>query len=92
MQKAVALSSAEAEGYAINRSVAEALGVQSSAADFRVAWRVVVHTDAPAAVWITRRRGGGKLKHIVAQEFWLYGVVQGGRAELRKVGRGSGNT
>lgn len=60
-QKAVGRSSAEAELYARNRSVADALGIQSFAADFGIKWRVPLRTNASAAFGMARRRGAGKL-------------------------------
>lgn len=82
--RVVALGSVEAEVYALNRSAAEALGVQSSAAEFGVEWRIGFHADASAAVGITQRRGAGKFKHTAVQEILLQGVVQDAR-----VGRGT---
>lgn len=37
-------------------------------------------------VGILRRHRDGNLGHIVVQGFWVQGVVQEGRAELRKAG------
>lgn len=78
-------SARQGSPYAPNRASAEALGAQSFASDFGVELRIVLHTDAFAAIGIARRPGAGKLKHIGVQEMWLQGVVRGGRAELREV-------
>lgn len=77
MQEALAFSSPDAELHALNRSVVTEFGIE---------WRIVLHTDA-SAVGIMRRRRAGTLKHFAVQEFWLHGVVQDGRVELRKVWR-----
>lgn len=63
-QRAVALSSAEAELHALHRFVAEAVGVHMLAIDFGLDWRAVLRTDASAAIGMAWRRGAGKLNHI----------------------------
>lgn len=85
-QKAVALTSAEADLYTLNRPAAEALGIHSVAADCGIERRVVLHTDASVAIGTMQRRAGGKFKHIVVQEFGFQGMVQSDRAEFREVG------
>ena len=63
-QATVALSSAEAEFYALTKGAAQALGMQSLLADFGVTLDATVHTDASVAIGILRRKGLGKIRHL----------------------------
>ena len=56
MQSVVALSSGEAEYYAIVKGSAEGLGIQAIAADMGLEWCLHVSTDASAAIGIGSRR------------------------------------
>ncbi len=67
-QAVVALSSGEAELYALTKGASNALGMVSLAEDFGVEMNIKIHTDASAAVGIVHRQGVGKLRHVkVAQ-------------------------
>jgi hypothetical protein len=63
-QKARALSSGEAEYYAIVTGWAEGLGLQALAED--LGWKAAVRlwTDSSAAKAVANRRGLGKLRHV----------------------------
>ena len=63
-QATIALSSAEAELYALTKGAAQGLGMMSLLSDFGVAVSVTIHTDASAAIGIVRRAGLGKLRHL----------------------------
>ena len=63
-QATVALSSAEAELYALTKGAAQALGFITLMADMGVQVKATVHTDASAAIGIARRAGLGKLRHL----------------------------
>ena len=63
-QAIVALSSAEAELYALTKGAAQALGVMSLLADFGVELTGAMHTDASAAIGIIRRKGLGKMRDL----------------------------
>ena len=54
-QKTIALSSAEAELYALVAASAEALGLVAYARDLGINLRGVLHTDASAALGIAQR-------------------------------------
>ena len=63
-QKARALSSGEAEYYAIVTGSAEGLGMQSLAIDLGWKFQVVVHTDSSTAKSVAGRRGLGRMRHV----------------------------
>ena len=70
-QAIVALSSAEAELYALTKGASQALGVMTLLEDFGFRTRSVLHTDAGAAIGIVRRAGLGKLRHLNVRYLWL---------------------
>ena len=63
-QATVALSSAEAELYALTKGAAQALGLMMLLADLGVEVQAAVHTDASAAIGIVRRSSLAKLRHL----------------------------
>ena len=70
-QATVALSSAEAELYALTKGASQALGVMTLLEDFGIKIRSTLHTDASAAIGIVRRAGLGKLRHLNVRYLWL---------------------
>jgi hypothetical protein len=85
-QSTVALSSAEAELYALSKCAQQALSLTSLAADFKVRLSPVIHSDASAALAIVYRTGlGGKTRHVRVQYLWIQGAVQREELNVRKV-------
>ena len=84
-QATVALSSAEAELYALTKGAAQALGFITLMADMGVKVRATVHTDASAAIGIARRAGLGKLRHLNVRYLWLQHELQSPELTLHKV-------
>ena len=84
-QAIVAMSSAEAELYAMTKGAANTLGIMSLGGDFGMSLNAKVHTDASAALGIVNRQGLGKLRHIRVQYLWLQGRVKDGDVEVHKV-------
>ena len=84
-QATVALSSAEAELYALTKGASQVLGLMSLMDDFGVAITASVHADASAAIGIVRRSGLGKLRHLNVRYLWLQDQVQADDFELKKV-------
>ena len=84
-QATVALSSAEAELYALTKGAAQTLGLMSLMRDFGVVMRGKVHTDASAAVGIVQRQGLGKLRHLRTQYLWIQDKVREGDLGIQKV-------
>ena len=64
----VALSTGEAELYALNKPAAQSLGLQSPLMDLGVELDVRLHTDANTGRAIATRRGLGKVRHIAIKE------------------------
>jgi hypothetical protein len=81
----VALSSAEAELYALTKGAANVLGMISLAADFGMLLHGRVHSDASAALGVVNRTGVGKLRHIRVQFLWIQDQVRLGELVVRKV-------
>ena len=70
-QKTIALSSAEAELYALVAASTEAMGLVAYAFDLGITLKPTVHTDASAALGIAQRRGLGKVRHVRTQALWI---------------------
>ena len=85
-QDVIALSSGEAEFYAIVRGCCQGLGAQSMLRDLGVEVHVRVNTDASAARGICMRRGLGKVRHIEVNQLWVQEAIASGRISLDKVG------
>ena len=75
-QSVIALSTGEAELYALNKAAAQALGLQSLLADMGINLSVRLHTDATTGRAIATRRGLGKVRHIAVNELWLQEQVE----------------
>ena len=87
-QGAVALSSAEAEFYAMVEgtqrgkwavTVATELGVRLGGGG------LVLKTDSEAAKSFVSRRGLGRMRHIEVRELWLQEEVRAGKVVVKKV-------
>ena len=84
-QAVVALSSGEAELYALTKGASYALGMVSLAEDFGLKLNIKVHTDASAAIGIVHRQGVGKLRHVRVKYLWVQGKVQDGDIDVKKI-------
>ena len=84
-QATIALSSAEAEYYALVKSGSVALGMQAMYTDFGVKVGIKLHTDASGAKGIAQRRGLGKLRHVDVHLLWLQQKVANGTFSVHKV-------
>ena len=92
-QGAYALSSAEAEFYAMIEAVVRSKGLKSLAQElgFRKVSNVVwLGTDSSAAKSFVCRRGLGKMRHIEIRDLWLQKEAREGRLKMVKV-RGNEN-
>ena len=81
-QHAIALSSGEAELYALNRGAQEGMGLVQMSADLGLKMGLCLLTDATAAKGIVQRSGSGRLKHVEVQELWLQEVIANQRARI----------
>ena len=84
-QTTVCLSSGEAELRGIGDGLAQAIGLQSIAADLGMIWRIDIHTDATAAIGIARRRGMGRIRHLDVTDLWIQEKFNSKLAFLHKV-------
>ena len=85
-QKTIALSSGEAELYALVKGAAQSKGLMSLMLDFGRELTATVCSDASAAVSMVHRSGLGKVRHIEVQYLWVQSEVAEGRLAVRKVG------
>ncbi len=72
-QGSVAMSSGEAEYYALIKGAAEGLGLQAVMADLGWEVKVKVWSDSSAAGGMAARRGLGKNRHMEVKFLWLQG-------------------
>ena len=84
-QRTIALSSAEAELYALVAASAEALAMAAYASDLGIVVKPSVHTDASAALCIAQRRGLGKVRHVRTQALWVQQAYAEKQLEFHKV-------
>ena len=84
-QAVIALSTGEAEYYALISTASTALGEQAMMADWGVKLSVNIAMDASAGISIASRRGLGKVKHIDTCYLWVQEIVAQGRIHLKKV-------
>ena len=84
-QRTVALSSAEAELYAMVAASAETLALIAYAVDLGIALEGEVYTDSSAALGISQRAGIGKVRHLRTQGLWVQECRVTGRLVYHKV-------
>ena len=86
-QSVVALSTGEAEMYAINKTAATGMGGQSILKDLGVSLELRVFTDATTGKSLVTRRGLGKVRHIAVNELWLQSHVQNKTVTMVKINK-----
>ena len=87
-QGAYALSSAEAELYAMVEGVTRAKGLVSLASEVGFVGLsnvIKLGTDSSAAKSFVCRRGLGRMRHLEIRDLWLQKEVSEGRLEVSKV-------
>ena len=84
-QKVIALSSAEAELYAMVAASAETLALQAYANDLGIELGCELYCDSAAALGISQRAGIGKVRHLRTQGLWIQEVRVSGRIAYKKV-------
>ena len=85
-QQTLAMSSGEAELYAVTKAAAQALGIMSMLGDFGINPEGEVKSDSTAAIGIVCREGLGRTRHIKVQYLWLQERVQEKDLKIVKVG------
>ena len=71
LQTSTALSSAEAEYYALTKGAAYCLGIQSLYTDWKLDIPIELFCDSSSARSFAKRRGLGKNRHIDTRYLWL---------------------
>ena len=84
-QSTIALSSGEAELSGIGSGMAQAIGLESLARDMNWTLKPRVHSDATAAIGISKRRGLGKIRHLHCADLWVQEKVRTEAVLLEKV-------
>ena len=85
-QSTIALSSGEAELYAITKVAVQTSGIISLAGDFDVMLEGMIKTDSNAAIGIVHRAGlGGRCRHIRVQYLWIQEKIKLGELRISKV-------
>ena len=82
----IALSSGEAELYALVKAASQGTGLLSMLMDFGHELEAKVYTDSTAALGIVHRRGLGKTRHISTQYLWIQEKVGRKEISVGKVG------
>ena len=87
-QSTIALSSCEAEYYALVDGTSRALGLQAAARELGIGTEgeaIEAATDSSAAKSYASQRGAGRIRHVEVKQLWLQQVVAAGRVKLIKV-------
>ena len=84
-QSIIALSTGEAELYALNKASATAMGLKSLLADLGVFLEIKVFTDATTGKAMATRRGLGKVRHIAVNELWIQEKIHNGDIRVIKI-------
>ena len=84
-QSIVALSSGEAELYALTKATAQTFGIIQMAMDFEMTLEAKIHTDSTAAIGIVHRSGLGRTRHIQVQFLWIQECISEGRVSVNKI-------
>jgi hypothetical protein len=84
-QTTIAMSSGEAELYAVVRGASEGLGLQALADDLGVVRSVRVWTDSAAAKGMVSRTGAGRQRHLEVKYLWVQQACREERFAIRKV-------
>jgi len=83
-QSTIALSTGEAEFYALQRAGAGGLQTRHLLEAFGLSYSVEVRSDASAGIGIASRSGGGRLRHLEAKDLWVQEKVRQKQLVLRK--------
>ena len=84
-QRVIALSSAEAELYAMVAASAEGLACIALAKDIGLSLTGEVYTDSSAALGISQRAGLGKVRHLRTQGLWVQECHVSKRLHYKKI-------
>ena len=89
-QSTIALSSGEAEFYALVEGASRALGIKAMMDDMGMSIEVELKSDSSAGRAISMRKGTGKMLHLQVKYLWLQDATYEKRVKISKV-RGTEN-
>ena len=85
-QNVLALSSGEAELYAMTKMAVQIKGMMALAADFNILLKGTVYSDSNAAIGIVHKDGlSGRCRHIKVQYLWIQKAVREKEMKIDKV-------
>ena len=84
-QSSIALSSAEAEYYAMVEGATKGIGVRTMLGEIGLEVKLTLATGSSAAKSLASRRGIGKIWHLDTKWLWLQAEVASGSIRLEKV-------
>ena len=84
-QKAITLSSGEAELGGVVKAATEGIGLQSLARDLGIDLSLQIYADSSAAIGICRRTGIGRVRHLAVGQLWVQERLRAGHCTLYKV-------
>ena len=87
-QSSPALSTCEAEYYAMVDGATRVLGLKAAAKELGIVVEEVevqIATDSSAAKSYASRRGAGRVRHVEVRQLWLQQAVAEGKIKLRKI-------
>jgi hypothetical protein len=84
-QSTIALSSGQAEFYAIVEGASRGLGVEALMDDMGMKGRVRIWSDSSAGRSISLRKGTGKMRHLQVKYLWLQDATFEKRVTVEKV-------
>ena len=85
-QPTIAMSSAEAELYAMTEGATRGMGLRTMLDEMGVHIETLhLYSDSSAAKSFAFRRGLGKMRHIEVKELWLQAAVKEAKVKLHKV-------
>ena len=84
-QQIVALSSGEAELYALIKGASQVKGMMTQFKEWGAEINGIIRTDASAAMGMVHRQGLGRTRHIDVQYLWIQGEVMEEKLSVKKV-------
>ena len=80
-----AVSSGEAEFYAIVEGGSRGIGLKALGEDLGCKYKVTLYSDASAGRGMVFRKGAGRVRHLETKFFWIQDAVREGKFQLLKV-------
>ena len=84
-QATVAMSSAEAEFYAMVEGATRSLGFRSMVKELGVDMEITIMTDSSAAKSFASQRGLKRMRHLEVKELWIQEEICRGRLRIGKI-------